>query len=188
VAQPTRRPQLRSGLTGFAADLAARLERDDDSASTVRIITESQAVGPMWRILSRIGLETLQAFRQGDGRMTPTWYESPELWIMRWAGSDTAIVLRDDAQGPVSLRFLRRLASDTVATVYLLGVAATPSRSLLRAAWDLGLRVHTSEESRSMRRARRPEAEVALASVGFSITEEVRGDQVVRRLRLERRP
>jgi hypothetical protein len=183
VAQPTRAVQLRVSRTGFADDLAARLDEPG-----VRILSEAEAVTPMRQILSRLGLETLQAIRQGDGRMTPTWYEAPETWIKRWAGSETAIVLREDAQGPVSLRFLRRLALDTVATVYLLGVAATPSLGFLRAAWDLGLRVHTAEEHRPMRRGRRPDAEAALAAVGFSIAEEERGDTVVRRLRLERRP
>jgi hypothetical protein len=140
VAQPTLKPQLRSRRTAFGDALAARL---DDPG--VRIIAERDAVTPMRQILSRHGLEMAQAVRQGDGRLTPTWYEAPELWIKRWGNSESAIVMKSDGQGPCELRFLMRLARDEVKTTMRLGDAKAASLPLLRAAWDLGIRRLTGE-------------------------------------------
>lgn len=105
----------------------------------VRVITEREAAEPMRRLLVRLGLQTRQAFRQADGTMRPTWYESPELWIKRWAGSDSAITLKDDTAGPAELRFFKRVATDTVRTTYRIG-HAEGEIPLLCAFWDLGIR------------------------------------------------
>jgi hypothetical protein len=93
----------------------------------------------MRRLLARLGLETAQAMRQGDGTLRPTWYEEPEHWISRWGNSETAVVLKEDADGPAGLEFNMRLASDTVKVVYRIGDAPGHA-ALLAAYWDLGIR------------------------------------------------
>jgi hypothetical protein len=179
VAQPTLKVQLRASRAGFANEVAACLDEPG-----VRILSEREAVTPMRRILSRYGLENAQAIRQGDGRMTPTWYEAPELWIKRWSNSESAIVLQENSAGPLSLRFVMRLASDTYQTTFFLGMTPAPSLALLRAAWDVGLRTAVAETDHA-----RPEPGAErLRGYGLTLKEETVGATVVRTMTMTRRP
>jgi hypothetical protein len=137
VAQSTRTVQLRSSRTAFADQLEAVLQQPE--SVRLSVLSPEQAVQPMRRILARLGLETAQAIRQGNGSMRPTWYETPALWISGWVNSESAIVLKEDAQGPVAIQFNSRLAADTVKLVYRIGDAPGHA-ALLRAYWDLGIR------------------------------------------------
>jgi hypothetical protein len=138
VAQP-RTVQLRVSRTAFADQLAGVLEQPVTESVQLSVLSPEQAVPPMRRILARLGLETAQAIRQSDGSRRPTWYEDPALWVSRWVNSESVIVLKEDAQGPIAIQFNQRLAADTVQVVYRIGDAPGHA-ALLRAYWDLGIR------------------------------------------------
>src|SRR5262245_39787747 len=131
---------LRDTLTPFGAALAAVLEpRSPVLAVKWRALSAAETVDIMRQVLRRHGLEAAQAFRQADGTMRPTWYEAPAAFIRLWVGSESVIVLKEDAGGPCELRFLRRLATDRVETVMRIGDGPL-AHGLRRALWDLGIR------------------------------------------------
>src|SRR5262245_47899403 len=100
--------QLRSQLTPFATGLPLQPGQ--------RVITAVAAVEAMRAVLVRHGLQTAQALRQGDGSLRPTWYEAPEVWIASRSGSESAIVLTEDAAGPLAIEFLTRTAEGVKTT------------------------------------------------------------------------
>lgn len=159
--------QLRDRLTPFGEQLAAAIEQP----ATVRwsVLSPAATVAPMRRLLARLGLETAQAIRQGDGSMRPTWHEAPELWISRWVNSETAIVMMEDDTGPLELRFLMRTALDTVRTRYRIGRGPLVT-GLAAALWDVGIRRIDAEVEATAS----PQWLAETRARGFTITD--RGD------------
>jgi hypothetical protein len=139
---PTSRPavNLRTHLTPFGEQIAALRPRG------VSVVSPADAVEPMRQILRALSLPQP---------------ENPgvEARIRQWTNSDSAILLYHDAEGqPVKMRFLTRIAADTIKTVYRVGGGAPAGRDLLQVAWDLEIRrivaeFHEDQAPESWKRA-----------------------------------
>jgi hypothetical protein len=147
--------QLRETLTPFAQQLAAVLDPtpDNERGIRVRIITPAEAAKALPQLAERHGLtgKPFTYLRQGDGRLTSSWSEAPTIWINLWAGRETAIALKEDGQGPLEMRFLTRITTDTIKDVMRIGNAEQASRELLRAYWDTGIREIRAEVPAELR-------------------------------------
>lgn len=129
---------LRPSLTPFASALAGTLPRQADGLM-LRVLTAEQAVEPMRQILKRIDLMEKKRVVFKDGSLGVSWYEQPSIFIQQWTNQESAIVLKEDADGPAAIEFDMRLASDAFKVVYRIGDAGAHA-ALLAAYWDLGLR------------------------------------------------
>lgn len=157
--QVHRSIQLRAWLTPFGEQLAAVLTNPVTVPVTWRVLTPADAVEVMRQLLRRLGLEDQQRVVYRDGRRGESWYENPGLFIHQWTNSESAIVVMDDAEGPLEMRFLMRVAPETVRTTYRLGKGPLVV-GLGGALWDVGIR--------------RIEAEVDKATTPAAWLEEIR--------------
>jgi hypothetical protein len=174
---------LRDRLTPFGERLAATA-----NTASLRVLSAADAVEPMRTLLQRLGLEDKKRVVYRDGTLGVSWYEDPSLYIQQWINSESAIVLQSDDRGPLSLRFMIRLATDTVKTVYMIGAAPAPSLELLRALWDLGIRVGIQEVHRDRAWPISEARRTRIAARGDSLTQKFEGDWITRTMTLNERP
>jgi hypothetical protein len=130
---------LRATLTPFAQALADVMGREADGL-TLRVISAADAVDPMRRVLKRVGLEEKKRVGYADGSRGVSWCEEPSLYIKNWVNSESAILLKEDAAGPMELSFETRTAVDTMRVVYRIGEGAGGYVTKLRGLWDVGIR------------------------------------------------
>jgi hypothetical protein len=128
---------LRQWLTPFGHQIAAVLEpRSPVIAIRWSVLSASEAVPVMRQVLQRHGLERQHVLQQGTG---PSWYEAPDVWLRAWTSTESVIVLKADDAGPVELRILTRIDTETVKAVMRIG-RGTIAFGLRRALWDVGIR------------------------------------------------
>lgn len=140
------RADLRPSLTPFGRALDAALSAVREEGDPIfRVIAATEACEPMRAILRRIGLQDKKCIGYPDGVAGPSWVDQPELFIRLWVQGDSAIVMKEDRDGPTELRFLIRLASDVVRIVYKIGDDPAGQLVFLRALWDLGITRWTAE-------------------------------------------
>ena len=144
VIQATTVTPLRATATAFALLVADALDRigpvPDDAGLRLSTVP-AFAAAPMMRLaLDRIGLSDKKRIRYRDGSAGATWTDMPEVFIAQWVGPESAIVVKEDQAGPVHIRFIRRLSTDTVETVYRIGDVAAGDQRYFSALWDLGIR------------------------------------------------
>jgi hypothetical protein len=168
---------LRDRLTPFGDALAEVLPREPVDGVTMRVVSAADAAEPMRHVLKRLNLTEKKRIIYKDGTLGASWYDEPTLYIHEWINSESAIVVKDDAEGPVAIEFDMRLAAATFKVVYRIGDAPGHA-ALLRAYWDLGLRrsIWEFHEDRTPSGyvARVQERYAALEGVALAITP--RGD------------
>jgi hypothetical protein len=180
---------LRDRLTPFGEQFAAALAAlPEEPGVRLRVLAAVDAIEPMRQILRRLGLEEKKRVIYQDGPLGISWYEDPTLYIQQWINSESVIVLKEDAEGAIELRFVMRLATDTVKTVYRLGTGA-PTPRILRAAWDLGIRRITSEFHHDRAPASWPRQGTRVGQHGTQTTSTARDDGWIEQvMTLTRRP
>jgi len=131
-------PSLRPTLTAFGLALAAALEQPVTVKARWRVVSAVEAVPIMRQLLERLDLKEKKRLTYPDGAVGPSWYEEPGMMIREWVNQESAVVVKDDEQGPCEMRFFTRIGNDTVRTVYRIGDGPDIA-GLGVAFWELGI-------------------------------------------------